>query len=356
MSTKPYKYEPVIQHPKLLAFYIGWLGQKICYLTHAAVINNQPDRWFAAAAEVDRLVLILHYAVKAGRFKLPGETRAVLGELVGHYEDGDWWISDDGRRERAAHNRERQDGDDSGDVSFHPRLLLEQDREYSVAATLLKLLGEALMQAAIVMKALGVCRMGVLLAGVCYRLTPRLDAWFINSIFNDLAAYGMTDKQVVNEFRGTLGLKDVPAGHDEGNLCETYVGRMTSYRDLVLSCVFRHFDVMAPPAESDASQHPELAGLKQNLQTVSIKEKKSQGKTNLADQTNFWTEEAIKYLGIDRIGLSRPEMAIQRLIKKGALRPIRIAHRLVFKRAELDRLLEKGDTVRRRGRPRKDGR
>ncbi len=68
----------------------------------------------------------------------------------------------------------------------------------------------------------------------------------------------------------------------------------------------------------------------------------------------FWANEAIIYLGLDRLELSRPDMALQRLIKKGTLRPTKIGSRLVFKRAELDRVLEKGDEVRRRGRPRKD--
>jgi hypothetical protein len=355
MTTKPYKYELVIQHPKLLAFYIGWLGQKICYLTHAGVINNQPDRWFAAAAEVDRLVLILHYAVRAGRFKLSRETRAVLGELVGHYADGDWWVSDVGRRERAAHNRERQEDDNSGDVSFHPRLLLEHDREYSVAATLLKLLGEALMQAAVVMEALGVCRMGVLLAGFCYRLTPRLDAWFINSIVNDLAAYGMTDRQAVSELRLALDLKDITAGHDEDDPSASYVGTMTDHQDLVLACVFRHFDVMLPPAESDASQYPELADLKKTFRTASAETKRTRGKTELTEETRFWTEEAIAYLRLDRCGLARPELVLQRFIKKGVLRPIKIGRRNAFTKAELDRILSRGGQARRRGRPRKDG-
>ena len=33
----------------------------------------------------------------------------------------------------------------------------------------------------------------------------------------------------------------------------------------------------------------------------------------------YWSHEAIAYLGIDRLGLVRPDMALQRLIKKGAL-------------------------------------
>ena len=67
----------------------------------------------------------------------------------------------------------------------------------------------------------------------------------------------------------------------------------------------------------------------------------------------FWTHEAIAYLGLDRLGLARPDMALQRLIKKGALRPKKIGGHLAFDKEDLDRLVARGDTVRRRGRPRK---
>jgi len=68
----------------------------------------------------------------------------------------------------------------------------------------------------------------------------------------------------------------------------------------------------------------------------------------------YWTHEAIAYLGLDRLGLSRPDMALQRLIKKGALRPKKIGGHLAFDKEDLDRLVAKGDQVRRRGRPRKN--
>ena len=80
----------------------------------------------------------------------------------------------------------------------------------------------------------------------------------------------------------------------------------------------------------------------------------SRGKTDVAEQTEFWAEEAIAYLGLDRLNLKRPDMTLQRLIKKGSLRPTKISGRNVFKKDDLDRIREKGDQARRRGRPRKD--
>ena len=57
-----------------------------------------------------------------------------------------------------------------------------------------------------------------------------------------------------------------------------------------------------------------------------------------------------------RLGLARPDMALQRLIKKDALRPRKINGRLAFDKEELDRIVEKGDQFRRRGRPPKNSR
>ena len=58
-------------------------------------------------------------------------------------------------------------------------------------------------------------------------------------------------------------------------------------------------------------------------------------------------------MGLDRVGLIRPDKAIHRLINKGALHPKKISGRLCFDRAELDRVIANGDHKRGRGRPRK---
>jgi len=67
----------------------------------------------------------------------------------------------------------------------------------------------------------------------------------------------------------------------------------------------------------------------------------------------YWMHEAITYLGLDRLGLARPDKAIYRLIEKGALHPRRIAGRFAFSKTELDILAANGDQKRGRGRPRK---
>ena len=384
MTMEIYNYELIAQHPKLMAIYSGWLGQKIYFLAHSAVTWDQSNDWSAAAAEVDRLVLVLHEAEKTKVLKLSGETETALCKLVGYFAVGEWWTSRDGTRERMACKQARRELDefpdcepDPDDAPFQPQLLLERDAAYSVAPMVTGQLDAVLMQIAVAMDNLDLCRLGVLLSGFCYRSTAQLGIPFINSVLNNLAACGVTDLQAENEFRRAVGLSEVSedrrprsvsdpapappitldnvaAGRAGGNSFAPYVEDMTNHRGLVLGCVFNRFDVMVPPAEWDASQYPELIGLKKNLQTASVKATKSAGKTSLAEQTDFWTQEAIEYLGFNRLDVARPDMLLQRLIKKGALRPTKIGRRNVFKKADLDRVREKGDQVRGRGRPRKD--
>lgn len=66
----------------------------------------------------------------------------------------------------------------------------------------------------------------------------------------------------------------------------------------------------------------------------------------------YWMHEAIAYLGLDRLGLARPDLAIHRLIRKGALHPRKICGRLAFDRKELELIAAVGDEKRGRGRPR----
>ena len=67
----------------------------------------------------------------------------------------------------------------------------------------------------------------------------------------------------------------------------------------------------------------------------------------------LWMHEAVTYLGLDRLGLARPERAIYRLIKRGALHPKKLAGHFVFDKGELDILIANGDQKRGKGRPRK---
>ncbi len=385
MATELCSYGLIVQHQKLLAIYSGWIGQKVCFLTHSAVTCDQADSWYAAATEVDRLVLVCHEAEKVKLLDLSGDMQAALGRLIRRYAAGGWWTSSDGTRERMVRHQERgewdqssEDGVEPDEMTFSPRLALEPSPLYSVAPAVMVALDAAVTQAAVAVGDLDACRLGTLLSGFCYRVTPRLHVEFINSVLNDLAVHDLTDLEAENSFRRAAGLsevsedrlprsitdpapvlppptlEDIPTGHETGSTFEPYIGDMTDQRDLILACVFRRFGVVIPPAKSDAAIHPELASMKAKLRASTGKAERSRRKTAPAEQTEFWAEEAIEYLGLDRLGLKRPDMALQRLIKKGSLEPTKIGGRNVFKRENLDRVRAKGDQSRRRGRPRKN--
>lgn len=81
--------------------------------------------------------------------------------------------------------------------------------------------------------------------------------------------------------------------------------------------------------------------------------KSAETKSNPERAPIYWMHEAISYLGLDRLGLARPDKAIYRLVKKGALHPKKIAGHFAFDKKELDVLAANGDQKRGRGRPRK---
>ena len=149
-------------------------------------------------------------------FKLSGETGVALGKLIGYYAAGGWWTSSDGTRERAACKQARREQDefpdhelDPGDAPFRPQLLLERDSVYSVAPTVIDQLDAVLMQTAVAIDNLDLCRLGVSLSGFCYRSTSQLGAPFISSVLNNLATCDMTDLVAENEFRQAVGLSEI---------------------------------------------------------------------------------------------------------------------------------------------------
>ncbi len=67
----------------------------------------------------------------------------------------------------------------------------------------------------------------------------------------------------------------------------------------------------------------------------------------------YWIHEAITYLGLDRLGLNKPEQAIYRMVRKGILRPRKIGRYLAFTKSDLDYVITNGERKRTPGRPRK---
>ena len=68
----------------------------------------------------------------------------------------------------------------------------------------------------------------------------------------------------------------------------------------------------------------------------------------------MWMEEAIVYLGLDRLGLAHPEQAIYRMVRKGILKPRKIGRFLAFSKSDLEYVITNGEKKRTPGRPRKN--
>jgi hypothetical protein len=79
----------------------------------------------------------------------------------------------------------------------------------------------------------------------------------------------------------------------------------------------------------------------------------SEPKTKPERAPIYWMHEAIAYLGLDRLELTRPDLAMHRLIRKGALHPKKISGHLAFDKKELELVAANGDQKRERGRPKK---
>jgi predicted DNA-binding transcriptional regulator AlpA len=67
----------------------------------------------------------------------------------------------------------------------------------------------------------------------------------------------------------------------------------------------------------------------------------------------LWMDEAITYLGLDRLGLAHPEQAIYRMVRKGILKPRKIGRFLAFSKSDLEYVITNGEKKRTPGRPRK---
>ena len=77
----------------------------------------------------------------------------------------------------------------------------------------------------------------------------------------------------------------------------------------------------------------------------------AESKPKLERAPIYWMHEAIEYLGLDRLGLARPEQAIYRMVRKGVLKPRKIGRFLAFSKTELDHIVTNGEKRRTPGRP-----
>ena len=381
-----YDYSPLCSTANLLSFYVGWSAQKCAFLVCRAVLKDNRAVWDAAVSEADRLLILLGSTECYQALTSPQDALE-LARLSAALGDGpeSWWGSGEGIRERGPDSdelfeREQFLKDPTGatQASFFPCMALDGTTAYPVAGTPLRAIDLAVHKFRRAGDKAGVARLGALLAGLCYRITPRMPVAAVNSVFDELSYLDMIDVKAENSLRRSLHLclvrKDPsPAPSDTrpsppieispGNLkpgAQSYfdgmIHEVVEDEAAVLRCVFDRFGISVPPAQSDAHLQPILLTLKAQLVSAAqrLAERESvDASQELSNREGFWAEEAVTFLGLDRRGLARPDMALQRLIKKGLLHPVKVGGRLSFKRAELERLQQKGDDARRPGRPKK---
>jgi hypothetical protein len=257
-------------------------------------------------------------------------------------------------------------------------MALDGTTAYPIASTPLQAIDVAVHKYRRVGDKTGVARLGALLAGLCYRITPQMPVPAVNSVFDELSYLDMIDLKAENSLRQSLHLCLVredpsPAPSDThpspptqtspgkseawaGSYFDGMIHEVVEDEGAVLRCVFDRFGIPVPPAQSDAHLQPMLPTLKAQLASAAqrlAEREPVDASQELSNREDLWAEETLTFLGLDRRGLARPDMALQRLIKKGLLHPVKIGGRLSFKRAELERLRQKGDDARRPGRPRK---
>lgn len=105
-------------------------------------------------------------------------------------------------------------------------------------------------------------------------------------------------------------------------------------------------------SEQDWNLYKEIFGLQNGLPCIPVQGSRAPDPPAHKSKAGIlWIDEAITYLGLDRLGIKRPDKAIHRLINKGALHPRKISGRLCFDGTELDTVLANGDQKRGRGRP-----
>ncbi len=63
--------------------------------------------------------------------------------------------------------------------------------------------------------------------------------------------------------------------------------------------------------------------------------------TKASDDPVYTSAEAVKYLGLDRVGLSKPEESLRWQCRTGRLKFTRIGRRLMFRKSWLDELIER---------------
>jgi hypothetical protein len=330
MSDSPYDYTQVGKLPKLLGFCLGWYGQKATYLASLAVINDNRDRWLETASEVGRLIVIYH----AWRDDHTADnTPDVLGSWASLWnliDNNAWWDSDDALYLRAPDEAGRDAREDFlraplalTDAPFFP-LLAPRGTDCPMGGTVTRSLSYVVYKTPDTAGNLELVRLGILMAGLCYRITPVRQS-IIMSVLDDLAALDMTDLAAENQLRHAMDMPELAPDrspqwarrlHEEPGAPPTpglmspqsdFVFpntdqvelRLDGREELVLNCVFKKFNLPPPPQVSDADQQPCYEDMKKEFRAFQLPSPESGAVPPTAEQAEQ-TEESRGHANIFR--------------------------------------------------------
>ncbi len=365
-----------------MSFYCGWIGQRICVRLHQAVLDGDARMWRDACREFDRLLVLLDQRQQENETALPEPAVTDLAELLDLLcEDGGWWSGAEASEQRYPDEERTSDFEDAIDQAIEDQPFvpyLNADAPvYFVAGRILEPLTRTVHAIAEALGQSDPCRLGAALAGLSYRISSGYRLNFLHDVLDRLADLDMSSLAAENALRRELSLVewdqgrtlridfDVPAQKPDGSAARKTpkrTGGFSRFRlvekfpnePLVLMMVFGRFDVEVPPIVSDAELFDVEAIKRRIRQQASISKGESQTPELPVDDDQeipemLHTDEAIKYLGISRRGLKRPEMALQRVAKNHGLKPVKVGGRNLYKREELDRVLRGKSRRKRRG-------
>ena len=173
MPNRSYDYAKLNDHPKVLAFLLGWLGQKVVWLTHQAFIEDSAGRWDWASREVYRICHLCRQ-VESGD---DAEQKRMLS-VTGWYGQNGFWVSEEGREYRRSLHKPTDDlypflypdcGDGlPEDSHFFPRLPDVVGAPGKTFAAVAESLYRLIERAAATLKCGGGLQLGLGLAGHCF--------------------------------------------------------------------------------------------------------------------------------------------------------------------------------------------
>ncbi|MFW6062468.1 MAG: hypothetical protein ACOC93_06625, partial [Planctomycetota bacterium] len=258
MPSADYNYQPLVSRPDLLAFYLGWAGQRTYSLVCHGVIWNRVDSWQEAEMEFGRLAQILLCTQDSELRLLDAVPATALDDLL-QYSTGGAWSSDVimAQRQGSAWYGDWIDGwiehcGQPGCPPYFPELSFEPGRLHPCADHLLTALVDMIRTSADTLGHRGLCHCGIALCGLCFSMSGGVPVALVKSTLHELSHSGLLNLDAENVLREKLGLVQLSEDRrPKPRLQEMPLPPMPASKDVFSQCN----KLLAP------SQHDVLAGI-----------------------------------------------------------------------------------------------